>query len=243
MATSMAHFAWLRGAGFAIAKPISKNNPEDQSSKNLLNIVQKHATFTYRPTAMGISERKELEKEELASRILASAMKLFVEKGVANVTIRNIADDAQYSVGTIYVYFKDKKAILHALHTKGFLNLKSRFMVLMNVADPMERLKATGSVYIRFAQDTKAPIDFVNERANDEWDEGKATFGFVRNMINECMAAGHFSGHEPEALSFLIWSIVHGMCSLTISGRTDVVNLDHSPQKGYAEFLKILAKI
>ncbi|HLK96354.1 MAG TPA: TetR/AcrR family transcriptional regulator [Hymenobacter sp.] len=201
---------------------------------------------------MGVSERKAREKEELRSLILEGAMKLFAEKGVANVTIRNIADAVEYSVGTVYVYFKDKNAILHALHTKGFLELRGRFMVLLNVADPMERLKASGKVYIQFAQEqpdmydlmfnTQAPMDFVKEGEGDVWDEGKATFGFVRTVIQDCLAAGHFSGHDPEALSFLIWSIVHGMCSLTISCRTDVVSLEQPTTQGYAEFLRMLEK-
>jgi AcrR family transcriptional regulator len=200
---------------------------------------------------MGVTERKAREKEELRNLILDGAMKLFAEKGVANVTIRNIADAVEYSVGTVYVYFKDKNAILHALHTKGFLDLRSRFMVLMNVADPMERLKASGKVYIQFAQEqpdmydlmfsTKEPIDFVKDHSDDEWDEGKATFGFVRTMIQDCMKAGHFAGHEPEALAYLVWGIVHGMCSLTISCRANhVVNLNEPAQHGYAEFLRML---
>lgn len=202
---------------------------------------------------MGSTERKAREKEELRNLILMGAMKLFAEKGVANVTIRNIADAVEYSVGTVYVYFKDKNAILHALHTKGFLDLRSRFLVLLNVADPMERLKASGKVYIQFAQEqpdmydlmfnTKAPIDFVKDAPGDEWDEGKATFGFVRMMVQDCMAAGHFSGHEPEALSFLVWGVVHGMCSLTISCRTEhTVALEKPAQQGYAEFLRMLER-
>lgn len=201
---------------------------------------------------MGTIERKAREKEELRNLILEGAMKLFAEKGVANVTIRNIADAVEYSVGTVYVYFKDKNAILHALHTKGFLELRNRFLVLLNVADPMERLKAAGKVYIQFAQEqpdmydlmfsTKEPIDFVKDAPGDEWNEGKATFGFVRTMIHDCMASGHFAGHESEAMAFLIWSIVHGMCSLTISRRTDVVDLGLPSQQAYAEFLRMLDK-
>jgi AcrR family transcriptional regulator len=206
-----------------------------------------------RSTNMGSTERKAREKEELRTLILAGAMKLFAEKGVANVTIRNIADAVEYSVGTVYVYFKDKNAILHALHSKGFIDLRSRFLVLLNVADPMERLKASGKVYIQFAQEqpdmydlmfnTEAPMDFVKDEPGDEWNEGKATFGFVRTMVQDCMAVGHFSGHEPEALSFLIWSVVHGMCSLKISCRTDVVSLEQPAEQGYAEFLRMMDKV
>ncbi|MCU0376473.1 MAG: TetR/AcrR family transcriptional regulator [Chitinophagaceae bacterium] len=69
---------------------------------------------------MGTSERKAKEKEELKTLILRAAKKLFVEKGIEQTTIRNIANAIEYSVGTVYVYYKDKNDILHELHTQGF---------------------------------------------------------------------------------------------------------------------------
>lgn len=201
---------------------------------------------------MGVTERKAREKEELRARILDAAMELFVRKGVDNVTIRNIADEAEYSIGTVYVYFKDKNAILHALHQKGFTELRSRFLVLLHVADPMERLKASGRVYIAFALEqpdmynlmfnTHAPMDYLKTSEDGEWDEGEATFGFVRSVINECLANGHFQGHQGGALAYLIWSIVHGMCALHIMQRSTVSGIDNPVAAAYDEFLLMLNK-
>ena len=52
---------------------------------------------------MGSTERKAREKEELKALILKAARKLFVEKGIGQTTIRNIADSIDYSIGTVYV--------------------------------------------------------------------------------------------------------------------------------------------
>ncbi|MCU0352239.1 MAG: TetR/AcrR family transcriptional regulator [Cytophagales bacterium] len=201
---------------------------------------------------MGVTERKAREKEELRSLILEAAMRLFAEKGVENVTIRNIADAVEYSIGTIYVYFKDKNAILHALHTKGFAELRSRFLVLMHVNNPMERLKAAGHVYIQFAHENPemynlmfsiiAPMDFI-ETWNNEWNEGQATFSFVRDMVQDCMKIGYFGGHSALPLAYMIWSMVHGMCSLVISRRASITGLENPPAEAYAEFLRILDKL
>ncbi|MGL1180856.1 TetR/AcrR family transcriptional regulator, partial [Vibrio parahaemolyticus] len=57
---------------------------------------------------MGINERKEKQKLELKRLILDASMKLFVEEGFENVSIRKIADLIEYSPTTIYLYFKDK---------------------------------------------------------------------------------------------------------------------------------------
>ncbi len=205
---------------------------------------------------MGIADRKAKEKEDLKALILKGAKKLFVAKGVEQTTIRSIANSIDYSVGTVYLHFKDKNAILHSLHTQGFSQLSGDFKVLYNVNDPMERLKALGKVYIQFAGDNpemydlmfslKAPMEFLDAINEEEWNEGKATFDVLHTTVKQCIANGHFTGHKSEPLSFMIWSLVHGMCSLEISKRCTGVNLkepEHIVTEAYAEFLKIVDKL
>jgi AcrR family transcriptional regulator len=205
---------------------------------------------------MGIADRKSKEKEGLKALILKGAKKLFVENGVEQTTIRSIAHSIDYSVGTVYVYFKDKNAILHALHTQGFTQLGGNFQVLYNVPDPMERLRAMGKVYIQFAMANpdmydlmftlRAPMDFLNTVNQEEWNEGKATFDILRATVGQCIERGHFKGHKLEPLAFMIWSLVHGMCSLHISNRSSGVNLKKPElilHDAYSEFLKIMDKL
>ena len=44
-------------------------------------------------------------KKEIKDRILASAVDEFKEHGFANASIRNIANNAEISLGNIYRYF------------------------------------------------------------------------------------------------------------------------------------------
>ena len=204
---------------------------------------------------MSTAERKAREKEELKTLILKASMKLFVENGIEQTTIRNIADAIDYSVGTVYVYFKDKNAILHALHTQCFTELGGQFRVLYNVKDPMERLKAMGKVYIQFAMDNpdkydlmfslKEPMEFLDDIQAKEWHEGAATFDVLRTTVKECISAGHLKGHSLEPLSYLIWSCMHGMCSLKIRARTKGVLLKNPETivtDAHNEFIKLLEK-
>lgn len=202
---------------------------------------------------MGIVERKAKEKEELRNVILQAAKKLFVERGIEHTTIRNIADAISYSVGTVYVYFKDKDTILSELHTIGFVQLGGEMRVLFNVSDPMERLKALGRVYIAFSMNNpdmydlmfnlKAPMHFLEAKGKEEWNEGKATFDLLKTTVQQCMDAGYFNGQHLEPLSFAIWSTVHGMCSLQISERIKGICLDDSEDivmRAYGELLKLV---
>ncbi|KFC19621.1 TetR/AcrR family transcriptional regulator [Chryseobacterium sp. FH1] len=205
---------------------------------------------------MSISERKQKEKEALRLLILNGAKKLFVERGIEFTTIRNIADEINYSVGTVYVYFKDKNAIFHDLHSIGFQELGQYFHELFTIEDPMKRLRKMGSVYIKFALENsemydlmfnlRAPMDYLETQKNQLWSEGNETFGYVKKTVEECMHQGHFQEHNSEALAFMIWSLVHGMCCLEIRQRTKGVKFS-SPEtimsEGYNEYLKILEKL
>lgn len=206
-------------------------------------------------SVMGIHERKARQKEELREQILEAAKKLFLEKGIAHTTIRNIATEIEYSVGTVYLYYQHKNEILHDLHQKGFRQLGGEMRVLANVSDPMERLKALGRVYLRFALENpdmydlmfnmKAPMDFIESSHKEEWNEGKATFDVLRQNVAACMEAGYFKGHQLEPLAFVIWSAVHGMASLHISQR--VKGLSQVEPKAmlsdaYEELIKMLEK-
>jgi len=204
-------------------------------------------------STMSISDRKIKEKEALRDLILQAARRLFVAKGIEQTTIRNIADAVDYSVGTVYVYFKDKTDILHALHSEGFTELGNQFKVLFAVADPMERLRAMGRIYIQFALENpdmydlmftlKAPMDYLEDEKNADWNEGKSTFSALKTTVQDCINAGHFKNHHLEPLSFMIWSLVHGMCSLHNSQRSKGVHLENPDsivEQGYAAFLQIM---
>lgn len=200
---------------------------------------------------MGIAERKERDKIELKSRILDAARELFLKQGFDKTSIRNIADLIEYSPGIIYHYFKDKNDIFHALHSEGFTELGRRMQVLQSVENPMERLKAMGRIYIGYALENpdmydlmfimQAPLDALADKA--DWDEGEGVFNGLKSNVDDCMRFGHFQGQEIESLSFMIWSVVHGMVSLNIRQRCYVLqdsNPDESVEQAYRAFLKMI---
>lgn len=182
---------------------------------------------------MTIAARKERQKEELRTRILEAAKALFMEKGFEETSIRNIAERIEYSPTTIYLYFKDKDEVFHELHREGFTLLNQYFRPLVDVQDPFERLKAICKSYIRFASENnefydlmfimQSPIKAIQKESAD-WEEGDRAFGFLVNTVKECIAKGYFKDMEPEVLSFTLWSMVHGICSLEICNRCLVVS-------------------
>jgi AcrR family transcriptional regulator len=57
------------------------------------------------------------EREKLAQRkdILAAALELFSEKGYRNVSMSEIAEKAEFAIGTLYKFFESKEDLYRAL--------------------------------------------------------------------------------------------------------------------------------
>ena len=182
---------------------------------------------------MGVKERKERDKLEMRGRILESAHRLFLERGFDDISIRNIAEAIEYSPATIYLYFKDKNEIIHALHQDGFRLMNEHFQHLTAFPRPFERLIEMGKAYIRFATTHPQvysllfmrgePIEHIIHWLQDEWLEGDRAFETLKQTVMLCKKDGYFPGYDPQALSMLIWSSIHGICALRISGHVNHV--------------------
>jgi hypothetical protein len=100
------------------------------------------------------------------------------------------------------------------------------------VSNPFERLKAINKAYITFAMENgefydlmfilRSPMKSITKDESD-WEEGRRSFEFLVNTINECIAQGYFKGMQPEIVAFTVWSMVHGIASLEIRNRCSVV--------------------
>jgi len=64
---------------------------------------------------MGISERREREKIIRRKAILDCTKDLILEQGVERVSMENIADKAELSKATVYLYFSSKDELLNEI--------------------------------------------------------------------------------------------------------------------------------
>ncbi len=176
---------------------------------------------------MGVKERKERDRVDMKELILNSAHELFLSKGFDEVSIRNIAEAIEYSPATIYLYFKDKNEIFHALHGEAFKKFNEFLAPVFAIKDPFKRLVAMGEKYMEFtfAHPNYYTIMFIAEapmqceETSEGWIEGERALGGLESIIAECIKEGQFKKQNIKVLAFTIWSYMHGMCSLTLRDR------------------------
>jgi AcrR family transcriptional regulator len=179
---------------------------------------------------MGISERKEREREQRRSAIVDAAEKVFFGKGVDTATMDEIADEAELSKGTLYLYFKSKTELYLAVCEKGMHLMLGQFHTAYNVpASGREKLRNIGLTYFNFAVTQpdyfKASSYFeltdMDHDAKDSeiaiscHDLGESLFGYTLDAIRDGMNDGSIhEKHNPNELAVMMWSSMRGVIQL-----------------------------
>lgn len=68
---------------------------------------------------MGIVERKERERQQRRSDIIDAAERVFFKHGIEKATMEEVAEEAELSKGTLYLYFKSKEELHFAINMRG----------------------------------------------------------------------------------------------------------------------------
>lgn len=180
---------------------------------------------------MSSKERKERQKTKMKETILSATLKLFSEDGYDNVSMRRIADEVEYSVGTLYLYFKDRDEIFFELHKLGFEIFYKRQLAVQDIKDPLQRLTEHSLSYIRFAIDQPLYYDlmFISRiptktiKKLQDWDSGTRTYDILKLNISQAKNAGYLKGVDVEVAAFSLWSFIHGISSLFVRERLMMV--------------------
>ncbi len=205
---------------------------------------------------MGINERKERERDAVKDLILSAAREIFLSEGYENTSIRKIATKIEYSPGIIYNHFKDKNDLLLALHDKAFeCKIEALFLSVQNMPDPLERLQATGRGYIQYGIDNPQDYELMFILSctmealavkEEFWQDGAMAINMLKQNIVECMDAGYFRKDiNPDEISLILWSQVHGLVSLHNKERLNIYAMEDQKAfmfRSYEVFLSMIQK-
>ena len=175
------------------------------------------------------TEQRRDENEERARRIMEAASRVFIRRGVENATMEMIAREAGVAVGTIYLHFASRDEVYLSLRaefgkrlSEGQRQVKSRGL------EPLEEIRALGSVYIQYLHEYGEPV-LISEpvrysdirkrlrRASEvrAFDRGRETskqlFQVFSGSVERAFSQGLFRDPlGPIGVSVAIWSIING---------------------------------
>ncbi|WP_027088285.1 TetR/AcrR family transcriptional regulator [Cohnella panacarvi] len=145
-----------------------------------------------------MASKQEIRSEETRKSIIEAASRLFGSKGYDAVTMREIAKEAGCSHATIYIYFKDKEALLQELSMPPLLSLFEQIdSWIARETEPDVKLKAISMALISFCLVNRNMYDlFLNVKAGrvDEHSPRmeinrlrNRLFGQLAGIIRECL--------------------------------------------------------
>lgn len=162
---------------------------------------------------MGIAERKEREKERRRNDIIDAAEQVFFTKGRTVATMDDVAEEAELSKGTLYLYFKNKEDLYLAVCLRGFEILESYFNdAVKRHKTGIRKIRAIGSAYRQFSLDHPDHFNALIYFESHEMD-----YEDENSTVVECDNQGH------KVLQIVIHAIQYGIEEGTIRAELDPV--------------------
>jgi AcrR family transcriptional regulator len=171
------------------------------------------------------SQRKQREYEARREEILSVAEGLFSKNGFFKTNMAEIAENAQFAMGTVYKFFKSKEDIYISLvESKVEEMVRQLERAIHNSGSAQEKIREVIRVKLAFADQNRDFFRiYVSEWSGFEWTV-KSAFGenvwkrylaqidLVANLIKVGIKTGEFRKVNPKDTALAL----HGMLNSTI---------------------------
>jgi AcrR family transcriptional regulator len=177
---------------------------------------------------MGIRERQHRERDTVRRKILNAARTLFLTEGYANVSMRKIADQIEYSPGAIYSYFPSKEDIFFALAEEGLQFVRAHCGASAHANAPLERVRQAFWQFYTFSKEQREYfslifVDNAVPRISRDWER----FSSMRELrqeieqdIQQCIDQGLFPTVEnPGTIFRILFTAMYGAAVFQLSHR------------------------
>lgn len=171
------------------------------------------------------------ERKRRRSQIVDAAEKVIFSNGLEQATMEEIAETAELSKGTLYLYFKNKQELYLAICERGSNLLNGRLAKVFAVErSGIEIIRELGAVYLRFVRDnpeyftsfmhyeTLMHLDELEESEMVETCENnvREAMTFVVRALQIGMQDGTIDDSaDPRELAVLIWACTKGLVQMT----------------------------
>jgi AcrR family transcriptional regulator len=179
---------------------------------------------------MGINERKEREKELKRVSILEAAEALILEKGLDYLNMDEVAEQAEVSKGSLYVYFANKTDLVLGICHKASCMIREKISkVLTEDKSGLEMVYQVGILYMKFA--TEHPEYYRAMRFLETYKDSdnakqsdyvpvcvqnrEESFRVMVRAIQIGMQDGSIrTNYNAEELAVLLWATSHGVVNI-----------------------------
>lgn len=155
--------------------------------------------------------------------ILQVACQLYLDGGLANLSMRRVAKAAGISATAIYRHYEHKEALVVSMIDEGYRIFGSYLYQSLGKPNPLQRLIASGEAYRQFGLENRAyyQLLFVAPELYGKRDlpeqvreRAAGTFQILRDRVTEVLP----NPKQVEPCAKAIWALSHGLMSLYHAG-------------------------
>jgi AcrR family transcriptional regulator len=166
----------------------------------------------------GALQRMELSDFTPKQRILAAALKLFVEQGYFRTNVPDLSRDSKCSVGSIYHNFKNKEEVARELYTEGISAFRSAlYQALYQVNDVELFTKKLIVSFLHFSEANHQLSKYLWLCRHNEFMTGiirhptRVGFDPLGRKLTKTIRRGIKEGRIRPLKANIIWSILFGI--------------------------------
>jgi len=175
-------------------------------------------------------ERREREKEERRRSILRAAREVFFKNGFHSATVDEVAEQAEVSKGTVYLYFESKETILAHLLLEGLHELKGeleRAYVAGEALSAEDRLRRLGRAYRQFFRREPQYFHFLMAMDRGRFQEAVTPgvyqealetsmegLNWVIEAVKQGVEEGVFVCGDAQRAAATLWAALNGVLEL-----------------------------
>jgi|SRR5699024_2911662 len=185
---------------------------------------------------MSTKERKKREKQQRRQDIVEAAERVIASQGFDAATMIEIAEEAELSKGTLYLYFQSKDELYMAICKRGSQLLVDEFAELFSGSyTGIELIQKMGENYLRFVTDHPLYFDafayYESLRDIDELEKSNIVQACeenqhkVMNFMVQAIQIGMQDGtiddtYDLQELAILIWASTRGITQMNMMSET-----------------------
>jgi AcrR family transcriptional regulator len=162
------------------------------------------------------------EQDDLRERLVLAALRVAGEHGLAELTVRRIAEAAGTSTMSVYSRFGGRTGVLEALYQRAYDMLGEVFAAVPRPeSGPRERLVALAMAYREFALDNPSRYAFMFHRDTPDFEpDGELRARAVRRAFGPLIEEVHATvGGQPQdavRTAYWVWCVMHGLVGLEL---------------------------
>ena len=182
-----------------------------------------------------VAERREEEKERRRAEMVDAAEDLYAKVGWDAVTMDQVARSARLSRALLYVYFRDKNDLLHAITERALVELRRRFVAAVAAHDKgLDQVQAIGHAYVLFQQEKPYRFDacsrFHARQAEGYPAEdacaaaGDAVIAVIVTALRQGQADGTIRKDigNPVQVCVMLWAFTHGLIQIATNKTVEI---------------------